>query len=165
MTSENDPTVEVTPADLRTLAGQAETLAQQTRAACIGLRNQSDTKQATFRMDDLAGQLEQAAEELRATASDVARARTARDDRLCGLPSGACPDHGATLASSGGRSWCTQPGCGRQWDYDRLGTPCQEPVSHQITDPTGTTFTACAAHAADAKRNLTGATITPTIDT
>lgn len=80
---------------------------------------------------------------------------------LCGIRWGICPDHGPTLASSGGVSWCDFPACERRWAYDRLAQPCAEVTTHRITDRAGASITACSVHAAEATQMLDDATVEP----
>jgi hypothetical protein len=54
---------------------------------------------------------------------------------LCAM--GACPEHGNTLVSSGGKSWCRDPGYRRSWDHDRGGMPCTDPEHWRVTDRCG----------------------------
>ena len=82
----------------------------------------------------------------------------------CMVPWGCCPDHGATIRSSGGRSWCRKPGCGRSWDYGRGEQPCEELVTRTIRDSTGAEIKVCEGHARawwdasnDRPRDLTAA--------
>jgi hypothetical protein len=39
----------------------------------------------------------------------------AADTTRCAARWGVCPEHGNTLCSSGERTWCARPGCGRTW--------------------------------------------------
>lgn len=80
---------------------------------------------------------------------------------LCEIQWGICPDHGPTLSSSRGESWCHFPECGRRWPYDRLDHPCTGLATHRITDTANTTITACAVHAAEATQRIDGATVKP----
>lgn len=80
---------------------------------------------------------------------------------LCEVPWGICPDHGPTVTSSAGRSWCHFPGCNRRWAYDRLDQPCAELATHKIIDHEGGSITACAVHAAEATQQIDGAVIEP----
>ncbi|MFJ7209781.1 hypothetical protein ACIQWR_40420 [Streptomyces sp. NPDC098789] len=82
---------------------------------------------------------------------------------LCAVLWGICPDHGPTLTSTGGRSWCVFPECGRRWSYDRLGHTCAELATHRISDRAGdsATATACAVHAAEATQQIDGAVVEP----
>ncbi|MCP2337895.1 hypothetical protein [Actinomadura rupiterrae] len=76
----------------------------------------------------------------------------------CRMDRPACPIHGATICTSGGETWCQTPGCPYWWPYDRWDTPCPEPVTHQVTDATGTIRRVCSGHAVAARQ--TGTTIT-----
>lgn len=149
-----------TPAELRELAGRADQLAAAIRDAQRRLRAAADepTRLAGFRLDDAAGSTAAAGAALAATAGDLARVR-ARSD--CGADWGVCPEHGSTLRSSGGSSWCTAAGCGRSWNYDRGGLPCAEPAVSPVTDASGGTTRLCAGHTFDARNRLIGATIGP----
>jgi hypothetical protein len=61
----------------------------------------------------------------------------------CSLGWGICPDHGATLVTSRGRSRCTV--CDASWDYDRENQHCREPAAFLFgASP------ACRAHASAA---------------
>ncbi|MFI6031622.1 DUF6292 family protein [Amycolatopsis magusensis] len=68
----------------------------------------------------------------------------------CGAPWGICPEHGRSLSSSAGTTCCTALGCERTWDYDRLGTPCPEPVWAQLSFADGVTARFCEGHTRDA---------------
>jgi hypothetical protein len=123
-----------TPTELRSLAVQAEQLAAAVRALDQRLRGApgEPTRRAGFLLDDTAGYLLAASGGLAATADDLVRIRG-----RCGADRGVCPRHGNTPGSSGGRAWCTTPGCDRSWGYDRGGLPCSEPASHTISDVEG----------------------------
>jgi hypothetical protein len=158
-------TEHVTPAELRELAATAEALAENINAVHARLRGAPDepTQRAGFRLDDAAGWARQIGTELAATAEQVARVR-ARSD--CPADWGVCPEHGATLRSQGTgtgmRSWCTAPACGREWNHDRAGLPCTEPIAFAVRDRTGQTLDMCAGHARNALERLDGgATLTP----
>jgi len=155
---------EVTPADLRALSAVTEKLHGQVTRVYDALRADPETKDTAYRLGETTSHLYLVAYELGETASDLARVRTARDPGLCGVPWGVCPEHGNTLASSGGESWCTVLGCKRRWSYDRSGTPCQEKTSHKVTDAKGDSFTCCAVHAANASERLDGCTVAPVED-
>ena len=152
-----DSTPPVTPARFRELAAAAEALASEIDAARLQARAAGDepTRHATFRTEDAASLARQVGHELEATAEDLARVRGRSN---CGVSWGACPEHGATLHSSGGQCWCETPGCGRRWGYDRLGAPCSEPAAFAAQDQEGTKFLICAGHAIDARARLVGAT-------
>ncbi|MFD5935683.1 hypothetical protein [Streptomyces sp. NPDC060333] len=155
MASDQEPT----PADLRTLMADADALQERIRDVERRLRASEETRHTAFRLDDAAGQITRVHEDLANTASELARVRAVRDGSVCAVPWGVCPDHGNTLRSSGGRSQCTHSGCARSWNYDRLGVPCGEPLTHKVTDASGGSFLACKAHAMDATERLIGGTI------
>ncbi|MGV9364984.1 hypothetical protein [Amycolatopsis sp. NPDC003731] len=154
-------TPEPLPAELRALAADAEALAARTAEVAARLRTAPDghlqrlarpIAKATHDLSDYT-------DEISRTAEDLARVRVARDPGLCDVPWGICPAHGVTLHSAGGRAWCTDPGCAAAWDYDRLHTPCAEPVAAVVTDQGGVTARLCAAHARDAGDRLAGCTV------
>lgn len=153
---------EVTPATMRALAGQAAELAEAVATAAVTMRAAGDepTRRATYRLDDLVGELRRAGTGLEDTAEDLARIR-ARSE--CPADWGVCPDHGATLTSSGGRSACTVRGCARAWDYDRAGLPCSEPVAYEVHHDGEPVVRMCAGHARYAADHLDGgARLVPT---
>ncbi len=152
----------VTPAELRELAARAQALAAEIRTAHNRLRAAADepTQRCGFRLDDAAGEADRVGEDLAATAEDLARVRGRSD---CGADWGVCPEHGATLRSSGGESWCTAPGCGRRWDHNRYGLPCAEPAAYEVRDSAGTGGRMCAGHAKHAHEQLVGAVVTPLV--
>lgn len=80
----------------------------------------------------------------------TSHSRIGGETATCGVPWGICPEHGRSLRSSAGRTWCTAFGCTRSWDYDRLDTPCPEPVWAEVTFAEGETARWCEAHARDA---------------
>jgi hypothetical protein len=145
---------------LREIAARAEALAREIDALREQLRQAPDEpiQRSGFRLPDAAGYARQIAGDLAESAEDLARVR-ARS--TCGADWGVCPEHGATLRSTGGKSWCQTPGCGREWGYDRLGLPCAEPAAWTVADTVGNTTLLCEAHTTDARRTLTGAVITP----
>ncbi|MEV6179971.1 hypothetical protein [Streptomyces sp. NPDC052015] len=151
---------EPTPAELRALMAEATALQGRINDVQERLRASEETRHTAFRLDDAAGRVAQAGEALGETASDLARTRAARDPKLCDVPWGVCPDHGNTLRGSGGRAWCTDPTCGRSWDYDRLGNACAEPATHTVTDAEGGTMRTCDGHTKDVANRLDGAVIT-----
>src|SRR5690348_15553989 len=110
----------VTPAMLRETAARAETLAAEIDTLRGQLRQAQDepTQRCGFRLLDAAGTARRIAGDLEETAEDLARVR-ARS--TCRADWGVCPEHGATLRGTGGKSWCETPGCGRRWGYDRVG--------------------------------------------
>ncbi len=156
-------TTEPTPADVRALIAQAEALDKACKELAGRFSSTSDeqVRAQGFAVTEAASWLTNVTEDLERVAGKLTRIRSARDPRLCGIPWGACPDHGNTLRSSGGKTWCQDLTCGRTWDYDRLGVPCGEPVTSVVTDMEGTEFTTCAGHTLDAGKRLIGATIRP----
>ncbi|MFK0113982.1 hypothetical protein [Streptomyces sp. NPDC091217] len=151
---------EPTPADIRALVADVAVLQERIRDVERRLRGSEETRHTVFRLDDAAGQMTRVSEALENTASELARVRAVRDGSVCSVPWGVCPEHGNTLLSSGGRSRCTRLACARSWDYDRLGVPCGEPLTHKVTDAAGESFLACKAHAMDATERLIGGTVT-----
>lgn len=151
-----------TPADLRELAAAADALAERIDAAQAALRAEEPgaRSRAGFRLDDAAGRVRQASSALEDTAGELARI-AATPDLACRIEWGVCPRHGATVSTTQGRSWCTVDGCGNRWGYDRLSTPCPEPVTHRITDTEGTTQDVCDGHAIGARQRITGVTVEP----
>ncbi|WP_103349621.1 hypothetical protein [Amycolatopsis sp. CA-128772] len=154
-------TPEPVPAELRALAAEAEALATRTAEVAARLQTAPDGNlhrlarpiaKATHDLSDYTDEVARAAE-------DLARVRASRDPALCDVPWGVCPAHGVTLRASGDRAWCTAPGCTGTWDFDRLHTPCTEPVTAVITDEDGATARLCAAHARDASDRLAGCTV------
>ena len=135
-------------ADLFTLAARAMELADDVRAAQDRLRAAPDepTRVVGFRIDDAVGDLRRCHDDLRVTAEDLARIENRGS---CPADWGACPDHGATLRSSGGTSWCSIPGC-HAWDYDRLRLPCSETATHLVAGPEGSPGRMCSGHAHEA---------------
>ncbi|MFJ4343249.1 hypothetical protein [Streptomyces sp. NPDC088915] len=153
---------EPTPAELRDLMVEADALQRRildvhTR---LGASPNPEARGVKFRLEDAAGLVRDVRGDLDATASDLARVRAVQDGSVCAVPWGVCPDHGNTLRGSGGRAWCTEPGCARKWTYDRLGSPCGEPLAVKVTDSFGDSFSACQGHALDAQKRLDGAVLT-----
>lgn len=77
----------------------------------------------------------------------------------CLVPWGVCPEHGNTLTSTDGKTWCRATGCGRMWNYDRVRLPCTEPTRWQVTDQHGEAAVMCDGHALDARKRLEGARV------
>ncbi|MGA5822149.1 hypothetical protein ACPC54_30320 [Kitasatospora sp. NPDC094028] len=153
---------EPTPAQLRELRARTEALAREIAAVQARLAALDEPARSTsYPLGRAQERLREAAAELGEGADELARARTARDPRLCKAHWGACPDCGNTLASSGGRAWCRS--CPRTWDYDRLGTACIDVATHEVSTPNspGETILLCQAHARDAAERLDGAVVTP----
>jgi len=158
-----EPGREVTPARMRDLAAQAEALAAAISAAHDDFRardSEDPVCRAGFRLDDAAGQARAIATELQDTAADLARI-AARPQGSCSIPWGVCPQHGNTLTSTAGKTWCRAAGCGRTWGYDRLGMPCAEPARWKVTDLEGSEGLLCDGHALDARQRLEGARVVP----
>ncbi|GAA2027513.1 hypothetical protein [Pseudokineococcus marinus] len=155
-------TTRPTPADLRELAAAADDLATRIRAVQAALRAEDSgaRSRAGFRLDEAAGQARQVSAALEDTAGELARI-AATPDLACGIEWGVCPLHGDTITTSGGRSWCTATGCTRTWGYDRLSTPCPEPVTHRLRDTDGQTQDVCNGHAIGARARITGVTVDP----
>lgn len=156
------PATEPTPAEFREAAAQAEALADTLDYLVTRLRaaNPNEVATGAYILAGSVTNARQTAHDLHQTAAAVARLRTSRGPDVCGIPWGVCPDHGNTLTTSGGETWCRSGRCGRRWTYDRAGAPCTEPVTHEVTDQEGTTFRACAGHALDMEQRLEGATLT-----
>lgn len=158
-----DPTAGLpTPAQLRELA--ADVRALRTRAVELGAAFTTSPDEGIRRIgylidDDGDGLLEGYLGDLDRAIELLVRHRTAAGPGLCGVPWGVCPEHGPTLRSSGGRSTCTAPGCGRSWNYDRLDVPCGEPIAATVTDVGGGTRGYCLGHARGAEHQVLGATV------
>ena len=138
---------EPTPSEIRALAAAAGQLSRDVDAVHARLKTAAadPARRAGFRLDEIAGELRRAEAELGDTAADLARVRSSRGDpRLCQAEWGVCPEHGNTLTSTGGTSVCRVDG--RSWGYDRLGSPCGEPVSDLVTDPEGGSTAMCHGH-------------------
>jgi len=150
----------VTPTRLREIAYAARRLAAAIGRAQEDLRASTDeyVRRSGFRLDEAAGQARAAERELNATSGDLDRF-CARPADACQVPWGVCPGHGRALTGSGGRTRCEQ--CGRTWDYDRIGMPCEEHAAWLLTDSGGATGRVCDSHARDARANLDGARLSP----
>lgn len=146
----------------RMLAEAAEALAAGIKAfhADLHAADSEPVRQAGFRCDTAVGEAKNIGDELRKTADDLNRIAEASASGTCSIPWGVCPVHGNTLQSSGGRSWCSRPGCGRSWNYDRAWLPCAERAAFTLGDNSGATAPVCTGHAIDARRNLQGARLT-----
>jgi hypothetical protein len=154
------PVSPIIPARLRELAAKAGALAAEIETVRSELTTAPDepTRSSGFRLDNAAGEARRISTDLQETAEDLARVRGRSG---CLADWGVCPTHGNTLTSSGGRSWCREPGCGRQWNYHRGGLPCDEPLAYTVTDADGRSATMCAGHALDARKRLDGTATTP----
>ena|ERR1700761_1970413 len=150
---------DATPALFRNLAARAEQLAEDiaaAEAALVADHPDEATRHASFRITDIVGLLtHRIVVELQVTASDLTRVRGRSN---CGSDWGCCPEHGNTLTSSGGASWCTAPVCNRRWMHDRAGLPCSEPASTRMVDTNGAEALLCAGHTIDARHRMIGAT-------
>jgi hypothetical protein len=149
------------PAELRALASRVAGLAAEIDTARQRLAGAGEdaVRRTGFRLDTGVGWLRLVASELEVTADDLARVQAVlADPTSCQLPGGACPDHGSTLTSTGGRSRCRR--CGRVWDYDRGGQPCAEPAVSLVRDPSGA-VRMCAAHTRELRALLPEVTVTP----
>ncbi|GHH26003.1 hypothetical protein [Streptomyces rubradiris] len=154
---------EPTPAELRALMTEADALQRRILdiSERLGASASEDVRRTRFRLEDAAGAVRTVRQDLDETAGDLARVRAVRDGRVCAVPWGVCPDHGNTLTGTGGRAWCTAPACTRRWGYDRLASPCGEPLTHRVADADGGSFLACTGHAMDASKRLVDGTVTP----
>lgn len=152
----------ITPSDLRELAEAAEDLARRLNLAQTSLAGEDDgpRRRVRYPLAGLATQTRRAAITLQGAADELARI-AAVPEHACGTEWGVCPEHGGTLRAGGGRCWCTTPGCGRQWGYDRASTPCHEPVTHQVTEADGRIQHVCDGHAVSARRRLEATTVVP----
>ncbi|MEV4161876.1 hypothetical protein [Nonomuraea dietziae] len=143
-----------TPAHVRELAAQAEQLADAIEALRRQLSRGEDTLRRTgYRLDDAAGWVRQAAQDLQATASDMARLAALPTD-ACAVPWGVCPEHGNTLIASGNMTTCKSAGCRRTWGYNRDTAPCAEPATHRLIVAEGHETLVCDGHALDARARL-----------
>jgi len=147
----------------RELGTRAEALASAitTLHHDIQAAHDQSARRAGFRCDDAIGCAREAAGELCDTADDLDRIAAASVPGTCPIPWGACPEHGNTLTSSGGLTWCRDAGCGRTWSYDHIGLPCTEPARWTVTDQHGGTGMMCDGHALDAAKRLDGARTAP----
>ncbi len=116
-----------------------------------------DTRQVGYRLDAAGAAIRAAIDDLQAAGAALARMRRAAAPGRCGLPWGVCPEHGATLVSTGGQTGCTR--CARSWDYDHLCAPCTESVTHLLADAHGGTLRLCTGHAHAARTTVVGGSI------
>ncbi|MEO3800094.1 hypothetical protein [Nonomuraea sp. B1E8] len=140
----------VTPARLRDLASRAEALTAEVLALCDRAAQPEPEPVTTARQ--AASRLARGAEDLHRAAADLARLQV----QPCGLPWGVCPEHGNTLSSRAGVTTCRV--CGHAWDHDRLGRPCEEPVTWKVVDRAGTETRMCDGHVFGARAAAAGAT-------
>lgn len=96
---------------------------------------------------------------------DQALRSTAADPSRCTVPWGVCPEHGATLKSSGGRAWCMDLACLNAWTYDRLDAACTEPATHTIQADDGDRYVVCDGHALTARTQITDGQVLPGLPT
>jgi outer membrane murein-binding lipoprotein Lpp len=152
-----------TAARVRELAAQAKTLAGAIDALKADFRACGDepVRRTGFRCDATAGWARQAAAGLEETADDLDRVAAASVPGTCEIPWGVCPEHGATLRSSGGRTWCGATMCHREWAYNRMDLPCTGPARWRVTDQQGAARLVCDGHALDARARLVGAILRP----
>jgi hypothetical protein len=121
MEVENDYLASFTP-DLarlaRDVAGRAEALAAEITDFCsdIGAPGGEPVRYAGFRCNTAADHMRQAVAELLKTAVDLDRIKTAAAPGPCRVSWGVCPEHGNTLTSSAGKTWCRTAGCDRTWE-------------------------------------------------
>lgn len=143
------------------LAVRAEALADEINALYADIRAAHDqsVRRAGFRCDTAIGYVKQASTELGDTADELERIAAALKPGACPIQWGVCPEHGNTLTSSGGKTWCRDIGCGRSWDYDRVGLPCTELAVWRVTDQSGGSLMMCDGHALDASKCLEGARV------
>jgi hypothetical protein len=157
------------PTDLaaraRELAACAQALAAAITTLYHDIRAAQDesVRRAGFRCDTARGGTQGAAGELRSTANDLDCIAASAMPGTCPVPWGVCPNHGNTLISAGGRTWCRAPGCPRTWNYDRVSLPCCEPTRWTVTDQHGGASRMCNGHALDAAERLDGAQAAPLV--
>ncbi len=148
----------------RGLAAQADALAAEIDALHQDIRTADEVvHRAAFRCATAIGSVRHAARELGDTAADLDRIAAAAVAGTCSVPWGACPEHGNTLVSSGGRTWCRDASCSRTWDYDRGSLPCTEPARWTVTDQDGGTAMMCDGHTLAARVSLDGARAVPLV--
>jgi hypothetical protein len=116
-------------------------------------------------LDDATRALVVAREALAGEIRADADRRLAADEARCAAQWGVCPEHGNTLSSSGGRSWCRRPGCGRTWPGSRVSHHCDELAAVLVADQAGAQLRLCAGHWADARVHLVGATVVQVLAT
>ncbi len=143
------------------LAVRTEALADEINALHRDIRAARDesVRRGGFRCDTAIGCLKEADAQLQETADHLDRIADAMKAGACLVPWGVCPEHGNTLTSTGGKTWCRAVGCGRTWDYDRVGLPGTEPARWTVTDQRGTSLAMCDGHALDARQRLDGARV------
>ncbi len=115
---------------------------------------------------DEAARLLAAAREALATEIQVQTERhLTEDETRCSAQWGVCPTHGNALSSSGGQTWCRQPGCSRTWPGRRAARHCDELAEVVVADQAGGTMRLCAGHWTDARLRLVGARLVRVLPT
>ena len=160
--AEGDPT----PSRLLAIATRAEQLAAELATVQATLRNSGDEsiRRAGWRLDDAGGAVRQVVKAISATARALTFIEQVRERPHCAAHWGCCPEHGARLAGTGGRCWCTARGCGRVWSGERMDLPCDEPPAFRVVDATGREGLVCAGHAIAVERHLAGGRLLPLRD-
>jgi hypothetical protein len=162
MTIKNDNAVSSAP-DLARLAcdiaGRAEALTAEIRSLYLDVQaiESEPVSRVRTRYNAVADYVRQAAAALLETAADLERITTT--PRRCRVAWGVCPEHGNTLTTSGGKSWCRTVDCGRTWDYDRVSVPCFEPAGWTVADQSGGSSVMCHGHVYDAVKRIDGVRI------
>ena len=133
----------------KTLADEIDALHRDIRAAC-----DEPVRWAGFRCDTASGWIRQVGAELHNTAGQLGRIAAAMRLRACTIPWAVCPEHGNTLTSNSGQTWCRVTGCGQRWDYDRAGLPCIAPARWTVTGKHGRACAMCDGHTLDARKRL-----------
>jgi hypothetical protein len=139
---------------IEALADEIDVLHGDIRAA-----RDEPVRGAGFRCDTDVGWMRQASAELQHTADHLERVADAMKPGACAVRWGVCPEHGNTLTSSGGKTWCRAVACDRRWSYDRMSLPCAEPARWEVTDKYGSRSVMCDGHALDASECLEGAQV------
>lgn len=114
---------------------------------------------ALAELEEAAGVLAAAREALAQEIRVTTDRRLSADESRCSAQWGVCPEHGNTLSSSGGRSWCRRPGCGRTWAGSRVGAHCAELAVALVADQDGSTMRLCVGHWTDARQRLIDARV------
>jgi hypothetical protein len=137
--------------------GDYASLPWSTRRAAAG--------RALAQLDTAARRLAGAREALVRDIQTVTDERLAAEQTRCSAQWGVCPEHGNTLSSSGGRSWCRRAGCGRTWPGSRVSAHCDEPAMVVVVDQADAQLRLCAGHWADARTRLVGARVVRVLPT
>lgn len=143
------------------IAGRAEALAAEITSLdrAIQTADGERVRHVGFRCVTAADDARQAAAGLLETAADLERITATAAPGVCRVPWGVCPQHGNTLTSSAGKTWCRNAGCDRTWDYDRSSLPCPEPARWTVIDQNGGTSVMCDGHVYDAVKCIEGVRI------